>query len=437
MTAPHPARLGPADRDLLLRLLDTPTAGPLETGGDTTGVRLWDAGRAYAAAAAPLGLATVRHAAPDPVELDLDDVPLTVREAAAGRPDFLACQPSLVLRLGPPLPRADTVMFNVHLDTVGGWWPASFDGTRFHGRGAIDAKGPAVALLAGIRAAMARDRAVGTDVAVLVQAVAGEEGGAMGTYGTRPLVREGLTGALNLFCEPTRHRWLPRATAAMTACIQVDGADAVDDCPAAGHNATALLGHLAHHLATVLPGRVPGAGVCVAGLHTGVRHNKVYGTGRLLLNLSYGTRATARAAEAALHTAVREGIAAFRASAAAEPTLARTARDAAALTTVRWHKRGLPALDSRATWADELLTEDAGLTRWPDGEPAFTCDAIWMADLPDTCTAVLGPGDLGANRAHAAGEFADLADLDRYAEEIARVLTAFAARRRAHPSASR
>jgi hypothetical protein len=128
-----PARLTAADHELLLDLLGTPTAGPLETGPDGPAVRLWEAGRAYAAAASALGLRVLRHAPPDPAALRRDDVPLTVREAARDK-TFLVRQPSLVLRLGPELPRRDTVMFNVHLDTVAGWWPARFDGRRFTGR---------------------------------------------------------------------------------------------------------------------------------------------------------------------------------------------------------------------------------------------------------------------------------------------------------------
>jgi acetylornithine deacetylase/succinyl-diaminopimelate desuccinylase-like protein len=420
-----PARLTPADHDLLLDLLNTPTAGPLETGTDGPAVRLWEAGRAYAAAAATLGLKVLRHAPPDPAAMLRDDVPLTVRKAAQDEA-FLARQPSLLLRLGPELPRRDTVMFNVHLDTVAGWWPAHFDGRRFTGRGAIDAKGPAVALLAGIRAARAAEPALGSRVGVLVQAVAGEEGGAMGTFGTRPLVEDGFTGGLNLFCEPTGHRFLPRSTASMTALIRVDGEDAVDDRPEAGHNATVLLGHISHYLARVLPPRIGDGRVCVAGLHTGERHNRVYGTGRLLLNISYGSRPAGRAAEAALEQALREALADFASGAAGIADLARTAVDAARITSLHWHKRGLPALDGRgrAPWAEELLERHAGLERWPDEEPAFTCDAIWMAHVPDGYTAVFGPGDLDTNHAHAAGEYVDLDDLDRYADEIARILVA-------------
>ncbi|WP_237304833.1 M20/M25/M40 family metallo-hydrolase [Streptomyces qaidamensis] len=422
---PVPARLTPADHDLLLDLLGTPTAGPLETGSDGPAVRLWEAGRAYAEAAATLGLRVLRHAPPEPAALLRDDVPATVRKAAQDE-TFLASQPSLVLRLGPELPPRETVMFNVHLDTVAGWWPARFDGRRFTGRGAIDAKGPAVALLAGIRAARAAEPALGSRVGVLIQAVAGEEGGAMGTFGTRPLVEDGFTGGLNLFCEPTGHRFLPRSTASMTALVRVEGEDAVDDRPDAGHNATVLLGHISSHLARALPPRIGDGRVCVAGLHTGERHNRVYGTGRLLLNISYGSRPAGRAAEAALEEALREALTDFASRTAGIPDLARTAADATRITSLHWHKRGLPALDGRgrAPWAEELLEGRAGLVRWPDEEPAFTCDAIWMAGLPDSYTAVFGPGDLDTNHAHAAGEYVDLDDLDRYADEIARILVA-------------
>jgi acetylornithine deacetylase/succinyl-diaminopimelate desuccinylase-like protein len=420
-----PARLTPADHDLLLDLLGTPTAGPLETGTEGPDVRLWEAGRAYAEAAATLGLRVLRHAPPEPAALLRDDVPSTVRMAAQDE-TFLASQPSLVLRLGPELPLRDMVMFNVHLDTVAGWWPARFDGRRFTGRGAIDAKGPAVALLAGIRAARAAEPALGSRVGVLIQAVAGEEGGAMGTFGTRPLVEDGFTGGLNLFCEPTGHRFLPRSTASMTALVRVEGEDAVDDRPDAGHNATVLLGHISSHLARALPPRIGDGRVCVAGLHTGERHNRVYGTGRLLLNISYGSRPAGRAAEAALEEALREALTDFASGTAGIPDLARTAADATRITSLHWHKRGLPALDGRgrAPWAEDLLERRAGLVRWPDEEPAFTCDAIWMADLPDSYTAVFGPGDLDTNHAHAAGEYVDLDDLDRYADEIARILVA-------------
>lgn len=418
-----------ADRELLLALLRTPTVSPLEAPdgaepGDASALRRAQDG--YATAAGRLGMRVVRHGPPPAAAVCRADVPAAVRRAAE-QPGFLARQPSLVLRLGPALPQRRTVMFNVHLDTVAGVHPVCFDGARFTGRGAIDAKGPAVALLAGIRAASARHRAIGRDVAVLVQAVCGEEGGAMGTFGTRPLVEAGFVGRINVFCEPTGLRHLPRATASMTACVAVDGDDAIDDRPAAGHNATVLLGFLAQHLAGELDARLPGGAVCVAGLHTGESHNRVYGRGRLLLNLAYGTTADGAAAERAVAEAVETGLRAFARRFAPLSGYARTAADAARITRLEWLKRGLPCLDNADPWAEELLAA-AGVARWPADEPAFTCDAIWMAGVPGAFTTVLGPGSLDANLAHAPGEFADLADLEAFAETVARLLVAFAER---------
>ncbi|MFE4670241.1 M20/M25/M40 family metallo-hydrolase [Streptomyces sp. NPDC056716] len=435
------ARLSGAERELLLRLLELPTVGPLEGGGEGAGAcpvepRLWDAQRAYAEAARHIGFEVVHHAPADPADLVGDHVPLAVREAAAD-PRFLAVQPSLVLALGPALPQADTVMFNVHLDTVAGLEPVGFDGEVFTGRGAIDAKGPAVALLAGLRAALESVPGLASGTRVLIQAVSGEEGGAMGVFGTRPLIRQGWYGRLNLFCEPTGMRLLTRSTAAMTACVRVDGDDAIDDRPGAGHNATVLLGHLAQRLAARLPERAGGGQICVAGLHTGHLHNRVYGTGRLLLNCSYPDLATGRSLATALEDEVSAGLREFGDLFRTHPNLARTAADAAAITRVEWHKRDLPALAPvDDPWATELLERQAGLARWPADEPAFTCDALWMSRLPGAYTAVLGPGDLDHNHAHAAGEYAALSDLEAFAGAVRDLLVRFAARHHAAPGGS-
>lgn len=425
MTRPElAARFGPADRDLLMHLLELPTAGPLETGGDTSSVRLWEAQKAYAEAAAELGFTVVHHGPAEPGVLERADVPLAVREAAATSPGFLECQPSLVLRLGPPLPRHATVMFNVHLDTVAGWEPPRFDGSLFHGRGAIDAKGPAVALLAGLRAALSAGSGLGTETGVLIQAVAGEEGGAMGAFGTRPLVDAGYVGRLNVFCEPTRNRFLPRCTAAMTACVRVRGRDAIDDRPEAGHNATVLLGFLAQHLAAALGSPRPDGRVCVAGLQTGPLHNRVYGEGRLLLNMSYGDTRAGAALREEFERALDDGVEAFAARFGGVRDFALTAAEARSVTSLEWHKCGLPALANADPWAEGLLA-DAGFARWPDDEPAFTCDAIWMNDVPGAFTAVCGPGDLEADNAHAPGEHADVAQLQRFGTGVARLVSRF------------
>jgi acetylornithine deacetylase/succinyl-diaminopimelate desuccinylase-like protein len=410
------------ERELLVRLLELPTAGPLESGTDVA-PRLWEAQQMYARAAAKLGMTIVHHAPAPFAALAGPDVPSAVLDAAARIPGFLTDQPSLVLRLGPALPPTSTIMFNVHLDTVAGEEPVTFDGARFTGRGAIDAKGPAVALLAGVRAARERAPSLGTTTSVLIQAVAGEEGGAMGVFGTRPLVEAGHIGRVNIFCEPTGCRLLPRATAAMTPCLSVTGRDAIDDDPGAGHNATVLLGFLAQHLAADLCGLVPDGQVCVAGLHTGSLHNRVYGSGRLLLNISYGSDESAKLLESALIASVDSGIAAFAERFGGIPALHATAADAAAITTLSWLKRGLPALADTDPEMTELLARQARLDRWPATEPAFTCDAIWLAGVPGAYTAVYGPGDLAANHAHAAGEYAELAELERFADGISRLLT--------------
>ncbi|MGZ0204097.1 M20/M25/M40 family metallo-hydrolase [Streptomyces sp. RM1] len=409
-------------RELLLDLLRLPSVNPLEAGPEDPPSRLPEALARYAAAAARAGFRTIGLAAPHASCLDRPDVPTTVR-AAARDPRFLAGQPSLLLRLGPHRPRADTVMFNVHLDTVAGHTPPVFDDARFTGRGAVDAKGPAVALLAGLEAA-ASHPAVGRDVTVLLQAVAGEEGGALGTYGTRPLLEAGHHGRLNVFCEPTGLRALPRATAAMTARITVEGEDAVDDRPDAGHNATVLLGFLAQHLAARLDGAVPGTRVCVAGLHTGRIHNRVHGTGTLLLNLSYRRTRDGTALETAVGRQLADGLRRFTELFGGTREFARTARDAARITRLGWDKRGLPALDNRDPWAEALLAR-AG-ARPPADDPGFTCDAVWAAGLDGAFTAVLGPGSLAANHAHAPGEFIDLAALEDFAGVVRRLTTSFA-----------
>jgi acetylornithine deacetylase/succinyl-diaminopimelate desuccinylase-like protein len=408
-----------ADAELLLRLLRLPTVSPLEKPGECPS--LWEAQRTYADAARAAGFQVLHHGSAGPEVLRHGDVPLAVRTSPAG---FLAAQPNLVLRLGPALPRAATVMFNVHFDTVAGALPVTFDGRRFTGRGAIDAKGQAVAVLAGVRAARAVDPRIGREVAVLVQAVSGEEGGAMGTFGTRPLVDAGHVGRLNVFCEPTGLRYLCRATASMTAEVRVAGQDAIDDRPGAGHNATVLLGYLAQHLAIELAGE-PEATVCVAGLHTGDRHNRVYGQGRLLLNIGYPAVETGRRLEATVEEAVCRGLMEFQARFAPLPAFHRTAGEAAAITTVRWHKRGLPCLRQDDAWVSALC-RSAGLSPWPTGAPAFTCDAIWMDGVPDTGTIVLGAGTLDGNHAHAGGEYAELGELSAFAEAVANLLIRFA-----------
>ena len=163
-------------------------------------------------------------------------------------------------------------------------------------------------------------------------------------------------------------------------------------------------------------------------MNTGDLHNRVYGSGDLLLNLSCATTSECSEAEAAVHREVERGLAEFRELFSTSREFARTARDAAAITRLDWLKRGMPCLDNTDPWAEELLAS-SGAGRWPDDEPGFTCDAIWFSDQPGSFTAVLGPGRLDTHHAHAEGEFADRAELAEFATVISSVLIGFARNR--------
>jgi acetylornithine deacetylase/succinyl-diaminopimelate desuccinylase-like protein len=407
---------------LLLDLLRTPTVTPMETGRCSA---IADAQRLLAARARAAGFAVELHEPPPPSSLHAACVPAAVRAMADRMGDaFLAGQPNLVLRLGPPRERARTLMFNVHVDTVGGGPAASADGARFDGRGAVDMKGPAVALLAGLEAALAQRPRLAERLTILVQCVAGEEGGAMGVHGTRVLVERGLVGRLNVFAEPTRGRWIDACRATATACVEADGDGATDDYPDAGHTATLLLGHVAPALAEALDGPVArrGGALCVAGIQTGATHDRVYGRGRLLVNIAYRDAADGAALEQIAEDAFAAALDGFARRFATVAVARRTARDVRAICRMRWLKRGLPALRNRDPALERLLA-DAGLERLPADE-AFTCDAIW-GRVPGCYTIVCGPGSLRDDGAHTARESVAREDLETYARAVARLVGAF------------
>ena len=422
-----PTMFRPSDTDLLLRLMRIDTASPLETGRLPA---VAEAQSLYADYARSLGFAVVHHAPPPPESLVGDDVPLPVRSAAERfGPAFLESQPNLVLSLGPPRPPERTVMFNFHMDTVSGTVPIGQTGTRITGRGAADMKGPGVALLSAVREALRRDARLADRVTILIQCPAGEEGGAMGIHGTRVLTDLGFVGALNVFAEPSGGVYFDRATCTMTARIEVLGEGSTDDDPAAGHNATILLGFLAQHLCEELADHVEthGGKLCIAGLHTGESHNRVYGAGQLLVNLAYGSADLGRQIGEWVETSATRGLAEFAARFARHALTRRTAREAHEILRVTWLKRGLPPLANRHAPLEQLLAR-TGLVRNPDDRPdrAFTCDAIW-GQGPDRYAIVFGPGSLGANGCHTEREFIDLDDLDVYVGRVADVIGTFAA----------
>jgi acetylornithine deacetylase len=416
---------GREDEELLLELLETPTVTPMEADG---GGRLAEAQAAYAQAAAPDGLEVVYHEPPPTASLAAPGVPLNVAERARELgPIFLESQPSMALALGQAVPRERTVAFNVHFDTVAPHLPVRRERQGFGGRGAIDAKGPAVGLLAGIRAAAREDDRIGREVGVVVQVVGGEEGGAMGCYGTRLLVEEGFVGRLNVVAEPTRFGYFDRSTTSMTACIAVNGEGATDDAPEQGHNATVLLGAVAVALARDLGPRVEmlGAKLCIAGLHTGSAHNRVYGSGTLLVNLAYPSEEVGSRLQLLLEEEVEEALAKVGHELAGSRLGARTAADARQICSVRWLKRALPVLANRDEEMEEVLA-GAAISRHSEveGPQPFTCDAMWFQG--NGHTVIFGPGDLAANGAHTDSEFVVEADLELYADGVRRLLRSFA-----------
>jgi acetylornithine deacetylase len=426
------------DEELLLELLRLDTTTPLESGrpGELPAAQ----GR-YAAAAEAAGLG-VRHLGPAPAEsLTAPGVPAQVRAAAAGMgPAFLAGQPNLVLAAGPA--EVDrTIAFNFHMDTVAGDVPVHRVGDLVFGRGAVDDKGPGVALLAGVRHALAARPELRERIGIVIQSVAGEEGGAMGVYGTRVLADRGHLGRLVVVAEPTRSAFLDRSTAAMTLRLRVTGQGGIDDDPDRAENATLVLGFLASWFGRrVLPAvREAGGVACLAGLHTGPAHNRVYGTGTLLVNFAYPDMSTAARIASIVGSETDEALAEFGRLFAGHPTTSVTARAARRIVRREWCKAGLPTLDNRDPVMERVL-HAAGFARHEDTDPAalrpFTCDAIWLG-RPRTYTVVCGPGDLGANNAHADDEHVSVAELARYADRISALVRAFADQQAAGPPAER
>lgn len=417
------ARLSEEDLRWLVELMAIPTVSPLE-GGAPEGVR--KAQEVFLAGAAARGFTAERLDAPRWFDVRRGGAPRPVLEAIDQR--SLDEQPSAVAVMGRPQPERRRLLVNFHIDTVGPHVPPRIEGRRLSGRGAVDDKGPGVAAAVGIAAAFRERPEIAEHLQVRLCSVPGEEGGAMGVFGTRHLIATGERGRLMVFAEPTRGRVLDACTASMTAAVAVDGADSTDDHPGRGHNATLALAHLARHLGRPLAALAQETGlkVCVAGVHTGTAHNRVFGTGRLLINIAYHDAAAAARAERLIAMSMASAKTAFAAEWAglgvAEPLI----EDWDRIVALDWHKRGLPALSNRDAEMEELLRR-SGLPRHDglaDGT-AFTCDAIWASAL-DGYALACGPGDLDANGAHTPGEHVDLGDLDHYAERVRRLVLEFA-----------
>jgi acetylornithine deacetylase/succinyl-diaminopimelate desuccinylase-like protein len=431
-------RLDGQDVRWLLDLLARSSVCPLEDPGGDHGADPYDtieAQRLFLHGAAMRGFLLRRWDSPPAGFLDRPGVPLSVREAAGSDPaGFLTRQPSMVVGLGDPQPPQRRLVINFHVDTVGPHVPPRLDGRIVRGRGAVDDKGPGVAAVVGAAAAFAERPELGKLIEVQVASVPGEEGGAMGSYGTRWLVESGTVGRLMIFAEPTGCRVFDACSAAMTPLFSVHGVDSTDDHPYDGHNATLALSLLATRLAEELGPLAHrlGAKFCLAGMHTGDAHNRVYGTGELRCNLAYYDGRAAAELEAAVGRVAATASAELAGRFGDNPVAAPLAADWQRVVRLRWLKRGLPPLANRDP-AMEAVLAAAGLPRHDgvaDGT-AFTCDAIW-AGGPGRYVAVCGPGRLDHNGAHTPEEFVELDELDRYATRIRDLVLAFADHIRAH-----
>lgn len=422
--SPESVRLADRDIEWLMSLMDVPSVSPLE-GGDLDTVR--SAQEIIAQGAAGRGYLLLRCDSPPPDRLDGPETPTAVREQIAQRADFLDAQPSLVLSIGSRQPVHRRIVINFHVDTVGPHVPPKLVDGHLWGRGAVDDKGPGIAALVGVSAAFVAQPWLADEIEVQVVSVPGEEGGAMGVYGTRWLVESGCAGRLMIFAEPTGSRVIDTVSATMTPRLQVAGSGATDDRPANGHNATLALGYLAEYLALRLGSAVhPQQGrVCIAGLRTGDQHNRVYGTGRLLLNIAYHDSETGERLALLVEDSVRQARDQFAARFADIAVARRLIEDWDDVVSLDWLKRGLPALTNRDPDMEALLAR-CGLHR-SDGikdETSFTCDAIW-AQKRGMYTAVCGPGDLGVNGAHTLNEQVAISDLESYSTRIRNLVIEF------------
>lgn len=409
-------------QSFLLKLLKSNTISPMETGKRSNIPEALHEFSKFSERI--LGFKNIYFERPY-LDLTNHDIPITILDHVNNMGDeFFNNQPNMVLELGESKDDVTTIMFNFHIDTVDGFLPVTLENDIFYGRGAVDMKGPAVALLAGIAAAVNESPSILKNIRILIQAVSGEEGGAMGVYGTKILCEKGYLGDLNIFVEPTEDYYFDRSTSTMTLQISVNGKDSTDDAPHLGDNSTLLLGYLAQNMLKSLSSTLNNdeTKICLSGIHTGHMHNKVYGNGTLKFNFAYATEEAQQKIEVsvlqAYESACKNFILEFKDIKEAQHLIKSLKNKCE----YKWIKKGLPVLNNRNDYYENILNE-VGLKRLPKSltEKAFTCDAMW-AQQNNNYTIVYGPGSLAKNNAHGTNEFIELLKLEKYSQNIKAIL---------------
>ena len=406
----------------LVQLLEIDTVTPMESHQAS---QIAHANAVFADWAASLGMRVV-FAGPGEVRAHDDYVtPRTVERLCHAHEDFLDWQPHTVLEIGHG-PKHRTLMFNFHMDTVSPHLPVRLREGCVHGRGAVDNKGPGLAVLAAIEEVQHTHPQVLRDIRLLIQVVAGEEGGAMGVYGTRYLCERGLVGALNVFVEPSGDGYFDASTTSMTYEIRMDGNDSTDDFPERGDNASLILSFMAQEMARSLaePVKALDVKMTLAGIHTGLHHNRVYGSGHCLFNFSYRSADAGRQVAEQVDQAYAAALECCRVALSGLHPFSFTIERLLSTCSASWLKRDLPVLNNRDA-AMETVLMNAGINRNTCSAEAFTCDAMW-AQADDAYSIVWGPGSLALNGAHTALEHVRLDDLESFTRAVHRLITQFA-----------
>lgn len=317
-----------------------------------------------------------------------------------------AGRPSVVGVFEPPRRARATVVFAPHLDTVGvaGMVVPPFAlttrGSKLHGRGACDTKGPTAALLSAM-GRWSRSRAARTgDTRWIIAATAGEE---QGSLGARALVAEGFRADFAVALEPTELRVVSAAKGVLRVWIDVPGRAAHGATPERGDNAVfralPLLTALRDEVGPMLASRLhPVLGGC--SLNLGI----VQGGGELNL-------VPARC-RLGLDLRLHPGFPAPEVLALLRATVKRHAPRAV----LTIHREG-PAFvtDRSEPWARRLRSAGRGwaVAKW-------FCDANVFSGLGGIPAVAFGPGSIA--QAHTRDEYIERSELEAGAGAFQRFL---------------